>query len=608
MPIHQNFLDPASFNSPADALLDAMKEYVFIKDDHFRYVVVNNALEQFFGLPKAQICGKTDLDLMGDEKGQVCLASDKEVVTRQALVISEEMIANRVYETHKFPLQWGQGQTGIGSVIFDVTEKRQAEEALKSALKLADEANRAKSEFLANMSHEIRTPMNGIIGMSELGLTETDPQKMQHELLRVNQSARLLLGIINDILDFSKIEAGKLELDPQPFQLIQLKDELTDLFEGLALEKGISLKVRCVCKDNCVQCLYGDNLRLRQVLTNLLGNAIKFTEQGEVSLLIKLDGADDNKALLSFDIQDTGIGMTPEQQRKLFNAFTQADTSITRKHGGTGLGLVISHRLVHLMGGSDIQIQSQPNQGSIFSFSVPMQSCQSEHQTQLKTQVKRTQQTQLSGSVLLVEDNEINQEVAANLLSQLGLKVELANNGQIAVEKAQQQHFDVILMDIQMPVMDGYQACQAIREFNPTIPIIALTAAAMVEDKNKAIKAGMNNHLAKPLNSSELYAVLNHYIVGKHIRPVLFIVGRNKNQLKILAEKAKIDYQVKVITRFEQMQTLIDSGKTSSASKSETSDLPVLVWLANDWAEQTEKFIRFLNYADIPYVIKGSYD
>jgi response regulator RpfG family c-di-GMP phosphodiesterase len=159
-----------------------------------------------------------------------------------------------------------------------------------------------------------------------------------------------------------------------------------------------------------------------------------------------------------------------------------------------------------------------------------------------------------------------------------------------------------------MPVMDGYQACQAIREFNPTIPIIALTAAAMVEDKNKAIKAGMNNHLAKPLNSSELYAVLNHYIVGKHIRPVLFIVGRNKNQLKILAEKAKIDYQVKVITRFEQMQMLIDSGKTSSASKSETSDLPVLVWLANDWAEQTEKFIRFLNYADIPYVIKGSYD
>ncbi|UQB43150.1 response regulator [Thiomicrospira microaerophila] len=574
-----NYPNPsASCDSPADALLDAMSEYVFIKDDHFRYVVVNKALEEFFGLAKAQIYGKTDLDLMGEEKGQVCLASDREVLSRQALVISEETMANRVYETHKFPLKWGHDKTGIGSVIFDVTEKRQAEDALKNALKLADEANRAKSEFLANMSHEIRTPMNGIIGMSELGLKETEPQKMQHELLRVNQSARLLLGIINDILDFSKIEADKLELDPQPFQLSQLKDELTDLFEGLAQDKGVTLIVGCVCKDNCVQCLYGDNLRLRQILTNLLGNAIKFTEQGEVRLTIKLDSQTDNESevFLSFDIQDTGIGMTVEQQQKLFTAFTQADTSITRKHGGTGLGLVISRRLVKLMGGEDIYIKSQPNKGSSFSFSVPMMACNAQQQTQLNTQVKRTEQTQLTGRVLVVEDNEINQEVAVNMLTQLGLQVELAENGQIAVEKVQQQTFDLILMDIQMPVMDGYQACRVIRQFNQITPIIALTAAAMVEDKNKALAVGMSDHLAKPLNSDALYRVLSENLTFQvKTKPVLLIVCQDKQQLRTLAQQAQADYQVKVANDEAHAMKLIENNRINQA------------WLVADIAEKT---------------------
>ncbi|WP_052501706.1 response regulator [Thiomicrospira microaerophila] len=496
--------------------------------------------------------------------------------------------------------------------------------------KQAEAANQAKSEFLANMSHEIRTPMNGIIGMSELGIKETDPAKMHHQLERVNQSGRLLLGIINDILDFSKIEAGMLELDPQPFELSQLKDELNSLFIGMAQDKGLDFGVQCQC--DCHVCLYGDNLRLRQVLTNLIGNAIKFTERGEVRLEIKLTSPKQagEVAQLAFSIKDTGIGMTPEQQAKLFNAFTQADTSITRKHGGTGLGLVISEKLVRLMGGDDIQIQSELGKGSVFSFSVTMPLCDDEQRKQLISQPHFSDHPQLSGRVLLVEDNEINQEVAGEMLRQTGVRFEVAENGQVAVDKARDQKFDLILMDIQMPVMDGYLATKAIREFNPTIPIIALTAAAMVEDKNKALAAGMNDHLAKPLDSEALYRVLSRELKplqqadaddanlghceeqsdaaisqgrapsarDRHglrprddsemdKKPVLLILCPDKQQLKALAQSARADYQVKVAASYEQAIKLIQTGGINQA------------WLKEGWEAQADELIKQLTAAKI---------
>ncbi|MBE0507390.1 MAG: response regulator [Marinospirillum sp.] len=462
--------------------------------------------------------------------------------------------------------------------------------------KRAEEANRAKSEFLANMSHEIRTPMNGILGMSELGLKETDPGKMRHQLLRVNQSGRLLLGIINDILDFSKIEAGKLELDPQVFQLEQLGAELHDLFKGMAANKGLAFATRSQPEEACKACLYGDNQRLRQVLNNLIGNAIKFTESGEVSLTLTFkqpaEALDSSIVWLEFAVQDTGIGMTPEQQARLFHAFTQADTSITRKHGGTGLGLVISERLVRLMGGGDIQIQSQPGVGSTFSFAVPMRLCTTEQKAQLlsQEQTHTSEHQPLAGHVLLVEDNEINQEVAGALLTQLGVTYDIAPNGQIAVDQVKNQAFDLVLMDIQMPVMDGYQATRAIREFNPTLPIIALTAAAMIEDRDKALEAGMNDHLAKPLDQQALYRLLQRLLPAAEQtrpKPVLLILCPDKQELKNLAQQAQANYQVRVAHQLEQAEKLIQQGGID------------LAWLAGDWGEESAQLLERLSQSEI---------
>ncbi len=370
----------------------------------------------------------------------------------------------------------------------------------------AEKANKVKSRFLANMSHEIRTPINAILGLTESSLHETDIEALRKQVRKVHTSSRLLLGITNDILDFSKIESGHLAINHTPFCLHQLLSDLSDLFEHMAKQKELILAFHE--DERIAQCYLGDDFRIQQILTNLIGNAIKFTQKGRIDVSIRAEEPQG----ICFSVKDTGIGMTEEQQAALFQPFQQADTSITRRFGGTGLGLVISERLVKAMGGTGIRVDSQPHHGTDFCFVLPLDSCDARECIQLKASLDGLSDLcqRLSGHILLVDDNEMNQEVGRAILTNFGLQVTIASNGLMAVNVCRErgQEFNAVLMDIQMPLMDGYEATEQIRTFNTTLPIIALTAASLIEDREKALAVGMNAHLGKPINKKDLYRLL----------------------------------------------------------------------------------------------------
>lgn len=526
-------------------ILDSITDMVLVKNPNFQITWANKAFRDYYGMTLEELQGIIDAPFNKPDYTLQYIQDDAFVFNHgKILHIPEELVtrydgAVRPFSTIKSPILNDYGEVSmIVAVCRDVTERKQAESALAQAKEVAEAATKAKSEFLANMSHEIRTPMNGVLGMIQL-LANTSLTAEQQDLVQtIQDSGNALLVIINDILDFSKIESGMLQLEENPFVLKDIIKSVCHLLNSQALDKDIKLSY--VIDPHIPLYLAGDPSRLRQILLNLIGNAIKFTEKGNVSIsVIKNQNISKISALQSEEpeqtielmiaIQDTGIGIEKERLNRLFQPFTQADASISRKYGGTGLGLAISKSLVNLMGGTiwveslgniggdppdhwNVELAKTHLQGSNFHFTLILKVVANGHILPQKSPEKIQYLRQIDKSqltILLAEDNKVNQKVALLTLKNLGYSADVANNGLEVLEMIEKKDYNLILMDMQMPEMDGVTATKIIRQSHNLQPyIIALTANVLEEDRQICLDIGMNDYIRKPIVITELTEAL----------------------------------------------------------------------------------------------------
>ena len=491
-----------------DAMIASIPDAVISTDHHRRVVMWNAAAEAMFAVPVDQALGR-DLQAFlppslrsqaGDDG-----ASPVDLGSRRA--------DGRRLEVEIKRSRWTQdGQPYATYILRDVTERTQLLEALQHAKDQAEQASRAKSTFLANMSHEIRTPMNAIIGISHLALRLSSEPRVQDHLARIQQSARHLMGIINDVLDVSKIEADKLTLEHIEFELADVLDNFRTMVADKAAAKGIELLQEIA--PEVPSRLLGDPLRLGQVLINYGNNAVKFTEQGHIRVGVSVAARDAQGVLLRFDVQDTGIGIDPAHLPALFQSFQQADASTSRRYGGSGLGLAIARNLAQRMGG-EVGVESRPGEGSRFWFTARLQVAETD--TEAPTRPAPAVDPRAPAGdpgkdalrglrLLVVDDNAVNRMIAEQVLAAAGAEVVAEEDGSGAVRRVRAEAFDLVLMDVHMPVMDGLEATRAIRALpdRAGLPIVAMTASAMAEDRQRCLDAGMDDLLAKPIEPARM--------------------------------------------------------------------------------------------------------
>ncbi|MFZ4570103.1 MAG: ATP-binding protein [Bacteroidales bacterium] len=492
------------------AILATIPAYVFFKDRNLNYLLVNKGFAELVGIPAEQIKGRSVKDIFLNYNSSDYFVTEQRVIDSGTAMynVEEEVEYNgrlRWVNTNLAPIRNAANEIiGLIGISWDITERKHFESDLIHSKELAEAGTMAKNEFIASISHEFRTPMNGIIGLAEI-LKNTVLDEAQDDLLKgIVSSAENLLALVNDLLDFSAIEAGKMELDFHPFMLDRVLEDVFQVLNLKAREKSLGFSV--IINEDVPKHLHGDSQRLRQIILNLTNNAVKFTEQGEIEIHIRLLNRAMDRALLRFEVKDTGIGIPPEAMNLLFKVFSRIKQKQHYLISGTGLGLSICKKLTDLMGG-DIGVESVYGKGSTFWFTLPFELSGPKLQNPYNTQT--AVEVSYSGKKALVaEDNLINQKIVSFQLRRMGFEVELTDNGQAALEKFASMDFDLVILDIQMPILDGYQVAKAIRQqekgTSAHLPIIALTANAMKGDRELYLEAGMDGYVSKPFTSEML--------------------------------------------------------------------------------------------------------